>query len=159
MTPTVTSRTVPLAPAEAFALFTEDFGRWWPGALHSVSARKGQRPRRITLEPHRGGRIVEETHDGRREIWGRIIGWIPGEYLSFTWHPGAPEDEATVVSITFAAHPEGARVEVTQGTPDILGPLADAVSTAWLRGWRLALGCYSDTATARTCVREMALAE
>ena len=154
LSPLRIGRTVPLSPAEAFALFIEDLGTWWPDA-HTVSGRAGKRPRRIEVEPHKGGRIVETTHDGRRVDWGRIIGWEPGAHVSFTWHPDAPEDEASVVTVSFSPEGDGCRVEVEQGGVEILGPLADAVSTTWLRGWKTVLGCYA-SATSRARVLEPA---
>lgn len=135
--PILKSVTVPLSPNAAFDLFTRDMTRWWP-AQHSQSGN----PARIEVEPHKGGRITEIAPDGTRFLWGRIIGWEPGRYLSFTWHPGEPEAEATVVAIAFTATKDGTRVDLTHGGFKILGELADAVSTSYLRGWGLVLGCY-----------------
>lgn len=128
---------VPLTSDAAFDLFTRDIARWWP-AKHTQSGK----PARIEVEPHKGGRITEVTHDGTRILWGTIIGWDRGKYLSFTWHPGEPEAKATIVAISFTATPDGTRVDLTQGDFDVLGDLADAVSTTFLRSWALVLGCY-----------------
>jgi uncharacterized protein YndB with AHSA1/START domain len=133
---------VPLKPDEAFALFTDEIDRWWPSASHSVSANGGNLPRKIRIEPHKGGKIVETTHDGKETIWGEIIAYDPGAYLSFTWHPGKSTAEATVVSVSFKATHEGSQVDLTHGGFDILGPLADAVSTSYVTGWDMVLGCF-----------------
>ena len=137
MTPIHKSVTVPLSPDAAFTLFARDMARWWP-ASHSQSGK----PAQIEVEPHPGGRITEIAPDGTRILWGRIIGWDTGKYLSFSWHPGEAEDKATVVAISFTPTKDGTRVDLTQGDPAILGELADAVSTTYLRGWGLVLGCY-----------------
>jgi uncharacterized protein YndB with AHSA1/START domain len=143
------SVTVPLPADAAFDLFTRDMARWWPGQ-HTQSAKSGGSPVKIEVEPHPGGRITEVTPDGKRIPWGRIIGWEPGKYLSFTWFPGQEESDATVVAVAFTTTKDGTRVELTQGGPAILGDVADAVSTSYLRGWDLVLGCY------HTCaVREL----
>lgn len=144
------SVTVPLPCDAAFALFTRDIARWWPGQ-HTQSARTGGIPQNIEIEPHKGGRITEITPQGKRILWGRIIGWEPGKYLSFSWFPGQAESEATVVAVAFTATRDGTRVDLTQGGFDILGDLADAVSTSYLRGWALVLGCYH-TCAARELV-------
>ena len=44
--------------------------------------------------------------------------------------------------MAFTPTPDGTRVDLTQGGVAILGDLADAVSTSYLRGWGLVLGCY-----------------
>jgi uncharacterized protein YndB with AHSA1/START domain len=137
MTPIEKSVTVPLSADAAFDLFTRDIARWWP-ARHTQSGK----PQQIMVEPHKGGRITEIAPDGSRILWGTIIGWEPGKYLSFTWHPGEPEDKATVVAVSFTTTKDGTRVDLTQGDTSILGETADAVSTAYLRGWSLVLGCY-----------------
>jgi uncharacterized protein YndB with AHSA1/START domain len=146
------SVTVPLSAEQAFDLFTRDIARWWP-SQHSQSARMGGLPATIEIEPHKGGRITEVTPEGSRILWGRIIGWEPGKYLSFSWFPGLDEADGSIVAIAFTPTPDGTRVDLTQGGFDILGDLADAVSTSYLRGWALVLGCY------HTCaVRELVAA-
>ncbi len=150
--PLMKSVTVPLRPDAAFDLFIRDIARWWP-AQHSQSAKTGGKPVKIEVDPHKNGRITEVTPDGSRVLWGTIIGWEPGRYLSFTWHPGKSVDEATVVAITFTATKDGTRVDLTHGGLGILGDVVDAVSTSYLRGWSLVLGCY------QTCaVRELVAA-
>ncbi|MDO6590285.1 hypothetical protein DS901_11725 [Loktanella sp. D2R18] len=133
---------VPLKPDEAFALFTDGIDSWWPGGTHSVSASDGKTPRQIYIEQHKGGRIIETKKDGETCIWGEIIAYDPGAYLSFTWHPGKTEAEATVVSVSFKSTNGGTKVDLTHGGFDILGPLADAVSTSYVTSWDMVLGCY-----------------
>jgi hypothetical protein len=140
------TRTVPLTPPEAFTLFINDLGQWWPSATHSVSGSSGAKPK-IKVEARKNGKIIEIAADGTRHIWGTIIGWEDGRYVSFSWHPGRDEDEATVVSVNFHPDPEGCRVELTHGGFDILGPQADAVSTSYLTGWDMVLGCYCGSMT------------
>jgi uncharacterized protein YndB with AHSA1/START domain len=142
--PIAKSVTVPLNADAAFDLFARQIDRWWPGDRHSVSARSGAMPRRITIEPYTGGAITELTADGKIVIWGRVIAWDPGRYLAFTWRFGRDEsDDQTVVAISFVPVGDGTRVDLTQGTPDaVLGDLADAVSTTYLRRWEMVLSCY-----------------
>ena len=139
--PNQKSVTVPLPPDAAFDLFTREIARWWP-AQHTQSAKTGGIPAKIEVEPHKSGQISEITPEGKRILWGRIIGWKPGKYLAFSWFPGQDESDATVITVAFTPTPDGTRVDLTQGGPAILGDLADAVSTSYLRGWALVLGCY-----------------
>ncbi|WP_106744718.1 SRPBCC domain-containing protein [Yoonia maritima] len=133
---------VPLTPDDAFALFTDGINSWWPGATYSVSANKGSRPRDIRVETHKGGRIIETTKNGAECIWGEIIAYDPGRFLSFTWHPGHPATKATVVTVSFKATRTGTQCDLTHGGFDILGPIADAVSTSYLTAWHTVLGCF-----------------
>ena len=107
--------TVPLPPDRAFALFTTGIGQWWPGATHSLSARDGKSQQKIEVEPKKGGRSWETTHDGRRLPWARITEWEPGRRFVFNWHVGTNEEEATEVVVAFSQAGTGTRVDLTHG--------------------------------------------
>ena len=145
-TPIEKTVTVPLTPQSAFELFTENMDTWWPGDSHSVAAHQNRSLKKITFPKSVGEDIVEEDEAGETHIWGSIIAYDPGKYLAFHWHPGRPADQATVVTLTFTATADGTRCDLTHGGFDILGPLADAVSTSYLTGWDMVLGCYSRAA-------------
>lgn len=136
--------TVPLTPDEAFTLFTDDMDTWWPTASHSVTGAKAK----ITFPTHKNGDIVETGEDGETAVWGTLIAYDPGVFLSFTWHPGRPASEATVVTVEFIATEAGTQVNLTHGGFAILGDTADAVSTSYLTGWDMVLGCYATAAKA-----------
>ncbi len=134
--------TVPLTPTEAFALFTQNIDTWWPKASHSVSGAKAK----IRFPDHKDGEITEESENGDIAVWGKLIAYDPGQYLAFTWHPGRSDKEATVVTVTFTQTEAGTRCDLTHGGFDILGDTADAVSTSYLHGWDMVLGCYKSAA-------------
>ena len=46
---------------DAFRLFTEGFGEWWPLASYSIT---GQDAAGCDLEPWAGGRLFERTRSG-----------------------------------------------------------------------------------------------
>ena len=131
--------TVPLSAAEAFELFTTEIDSWWPKDLFSV---KGDGSK-ISFPKRKGGDIVEHAEDGEEHVWGSIIAYEPGVYVAFTWFPGRDASQATVVEMRFAQTEAGTRCDLTHGGFDILGPTADAVSTSYLRGWDLVLGCFA----------------
>lgn len=133
---------VPLTPAEAFAVFTEDMDVWWPKETFSVSGAKAK----VTFPSRKDGEIIETGEDGAVTVWGKLIAYDPGQYLAFTWHPGRSAEEATVVTVTFTQTTEGTRCDLTHGGFDILGDTADAVSTSYLHGWDMVLGCYASAA-------------
>lgn len=134
--------TVPLTAIEAFALFTQNIDTWWPKASHSVSGAKAK----IRFPAHKDEEITEEAANGDISVWGKLIAYEPGQYLAFTWHPGRSEKEATVVTVTFTQTEAGTRCDLTHGGFDILGDTADAVSTSYLYGWDIVLGCYASAA-------------
>jgi len=133
------SLVVPLTPTEAFTLFTENMDSWWPTATHSVTGAKAK----IKFPNHKDGDILETGANGETSVWGTLIAYDPGVFLSFTWHPGRPASEATVVTVAFSKTDGGTLFELTHGGFDILGDTADAVSTSYLTGWDMVLGCYA----------------
>ncbi len=83
---------VPTTAADAFRLWTDDLGAWWPFDPHSVYGTGGtvgsstgswwsqRRATGIAARGHRGGL---------------------GAGVRLTWHPGRPADEATDLEIRF----------------------------------------------------------
>ena len=138
MTPLHKTTEVPLSPQDAFDLFATGLDSWWPKDSHAPLGPNA----RLIVEPGKNGTITEVGADGTRNVWGEIIAWVPGEYLAFTWHPDGDESEATVVAVSFHTTPSGTRLELTHGGFEVLGPVADAVSTTYLLGWDLVLGSY-----------------
>ncbi|WP_342076170.1 SRPBCC domain-containing protein [Yoonia sp. SS1-5] len=136
---------VPLTPTEAFALFTRDIDTWWPKEKHTVTGKDGTPPN-LRFPKEKGAPIIEEGDDGTIHVWGRLIAYDPGRYLAFSWFPGGAEADATIVQVSFNADGDGTQVDLTHGDLDSLGPLADAVSTSYLRDWGLILGCYCKAA-------------
>ena len=137
MKPIVKTTQVPLSPPEAFDMFMADLDLWWPKDRHAAHP-----DARLEVTPRKPGEIVEVLPDGTRNLWGRIIGWEPGAYMAFTWHPDAPEEDATVVAVSFKPAGDGTQVDLTHGGFEVLGETADAVSTSYLLGWDLVLGSY-----------------
>ena len=140
------SVTVPLSPDEAFTLFTKGIHTWWPGGSHSVSAYAKKTPKEIRFAPYKDGDITELTEDGETVLWGHVLAYDPGKYLAFTWFPGKSAAEATVVTVTFSQTDAGTQCDLQHGGFDILGDLADAISTSYLSGWDMVLGCYCNAA-------------
>lgn len=137
MTPLKKTTDVPLTPQEAFDLFMAQLDAWWPKDRHAAGPES-----LLEVEARKNGEIVEVRLDGTRKLWGRIIGWDPARYMAFTWCPDCPEEEATVVAVSFTPTEDGTRVDLTLGDQAILGDVADAVSTSYLFGWDLVLGSY-----------------
>jgi uncharacterized protein YndB with AHSA1/START domain len=134
----VKSVVVECVPEEAFHYFTEDFGKWWPGHTHSVTASETdgkELPELCVIETRIGGRIYERSANGREHVWGRVLAWEPPARLLFTWHPGRAEDREQTVEILFAKVKEGTRVTLTHSGFERLGERAESVRASYVSGW------------------------
>jgi|SRR5690606_34185723 len=68
-------------PANAFALFTEELGRWWP---HEYTWGQ-QALEAIGIEPFPDGMCYERGPHGFRCDWGRVLVWEPPHRLVLAW--------------------------------------------------------------------------
>lgn len=143
--PVVVTVEVPLPPAEAFSLFTDGIGGWWPLATHSVFYADATQVR----FPHRAGEpIVEISTTGEESVWGTVLESTAPTLLWFTWHPGRDQSSAQQVEITFTATARGTRVELTHSGWDRVDPAADGMRASYATGWRTVLGSFVAAAPA-----------
>ena len=133
--PIVKSVHVPLTPAAAFDLFTARMGTWWPVESHSVSAGQGAPSQSLTLDGGLDSELVEVKADGKREVWGKILEWVPGEAFRMTWHPGKLPAEATEVRVTFTASGGGTEVVLTHSGWEALGDEGAKSRGGYNEGW------------------------
>ena len=90
----------------------------------------------------KNGTITEVLPDDTHNLWGQIVGWEPKHYVAFTWHPNGPEDEATIVAVLFQQTKDGPQLNLTLDGFDLLGEMADAVSTSYLSDLVLVVGSF-----------------
>jgi uncharacterized protein YndB with AHSA1/START domain len=127
------SVTVKLPRDDAFRLFTDRIGSWWPLAMHSVFQAEAVT---ATMEPRVGGRVYESTADGRTSDWGTITEWQPGERLAMTWHPGDEAELATLVEVTFSEGPDGGtQVDLLHTGWEVHGAEAAEQAADYQDGW------------------------
>lgn len=88
---------------EAFRLFTQEIGRWWPLGTYSVGRADATG---CWVDGGPGGGIFETTTDGARHRWGTIMTWDPPRRLALTWHPGRDPNDHTMLEVDFAAPSE-----------------------------------------------------
>jgi uncharacterized protein YndB with AHSA1/START domain len=134
--PLVKSVIVAAPPERAFDLFTTGMGRWWPLATHSVGQESATS---VVMECRVGGHIVETVDDGSTHVWGTLTEWSPSTELEFTWHPGQPESEATLVRVTFRAQDERTEVRLVHSGWDAR-PDGARARTGYDTGWEIVLG-------------------
>lgn len=69
--PIVQTVRVKAPPPRAFALFTQEMGKWWKAGI-------GKQPfTDVVKEPHPGGRWFERSADGTETDWGGVLTWEP----------------------------------------------------------------------------------
>lgn len=127
---------LPLAPADAFTLFTAGMARWWPFRGHSCS---GERALDVEFEPRVGGAVVEITNDGQRHPWGTVTLWEPPLRLAMTWHPAQPVAHATRLEVSFVPCAGGCELHLEHGGWEARGDQAADVRDGYQQGWGVVL--------------------
>jgi hypothetical protein len=129
-----------VTPDQAFDLFVNRMGRWWPLSTHSVSTDDA---RDVLIDGRVGGSLREVTHDGVEHEWGVITIYEPGARIQFAWHPGLPEEASTNVDVRFDATGSGARVTLVHSGWEARGDDAQTVRDNYESGWDLVLAPYT----------------
>jgi uncharacterized protein YndB with AHSA1/START domain len=130
---------VPLQTEDAFRLFTEGFGKWWPLATHSVGEELAET---CFFEGQVGGHIYEVMKDGSRSEWGKVLDWAPSEQVIFQWYPSRTPESAQKVTVRFSEVPGGTLVELVQTGWESLGAEAQARRGEYDFGWEFVLANY-----------------
>lgn len=127
---------VDCAAAHTFEMWTSRIGTWWP-TDHTVT---GERDLLVVLESGVGGRIFERTLDGVEHQWGVVTAWEPPTRLSYLWHLGGDQSQATDVEVRFVAlGPRGTRIDVEHRGWERFGERADAWRDRNRVGWETLL--------------------
>ncbi len=127
-------------PTLAFAVFTEQIGRWWPLADHSVYGADAT----VALDQAAvGGRIVESKDGAEDAVWGTVTRWEPDGLLSFTWHPGQPGDVAGEVTVSFEDDGGKTLVRLEHSGWEVFGDQAAEARAEYDRGWPTVLDQYA----------------
>jgi hypothetical protein len=136
---------LPISPEQAFALFTQRMGLWWPFAGHSCSGEAGQD---VVFEPGVGGKVVERARDGRSFTWGTLSQWDPPHGFTMSWHPGLPLHEATRLQVLLRAEGSGTRVRVLHDGWEARGADAALKRDQYHGGWPRTLEALASRAQA-----------
>jgi uncharacterized protein YndB with AHSA1/START domain len=129
------SVTVRRRPDDAFRLFTDGIGTWWPLETHSPSEGRGET---VVMEPRVGGRLYERTRDGEEPVWGEVLVWEPPSRLVFSWHLGGPV--TTEVELRFTADGDATRVDLEHRGWERHGDRAAELHASYDSGWDYVFG-------------------
>ena len=137
ITPVVKSIVVHRSAGDAFRLFTDKIGAWWPVQTHTLAQHdKGQRTVRVTVEPRVGGRVFETLQDDRELEWGTVLAYEPGRLFTMEWRLGRPPEHATEVSVEFEPRDRNScRVTLTHSNWECMGDDAEKMRDAYASGW------------------------
>jgi uncharacterized protein YndB with AHSA1/START domain len=139
--------TVRRTPEEAFDLFTEGIGTWWPLESHSIgSGREGVTAETAVMEGREGGRLYERMSDGAEANWGTILVWDPPRRVVISWHVNPERAAPTEVEVRFLAEGDGTRVELEHRGWERLGADAEEARSGYLTGWERVLGRFAGAA-------------
>ena len=137
--PVVRAAHVRRTPEEAFAVFTEEIGAWWPLATHGLFGSQGSLG-------FTGGVLVERSLAGDEAVWAEVSTWEPPRRLVLQWHPGRADVEASEVEVLFAGDQHGTRVEVVHRGWERFGVDAERRRAAYAgpNAWGFVLDHYAD---------------
>jgi uncharacterized protein YndB with AHSA1/START domain len=128
---------------EAFRLFVEDFGAWWPVEVHSRAAHDQYGKRvsvaRVVFEPRPGGRVYEVTSEGVEGSWADVLRYEPPTRLVLAWKPNDRPEPPTEVEIRFHPDESGTLVRLEHRGWEALGPRAIEARDGYDQGWRIPL--------------------
>ncbi|HEV8420629.1 MAG TPA: SRPBCC domain-containing protein [Actinomycetota bacterium] len=131
---------------EAFRIFTEETGAWWPLDTHSRAAAgpagEGVKAETVVIEGRGGGRIYEVMSDGTEASWGEVVGWEPPYRVVFSWKPNLREEPPTEVEVTFTEHDAGTRVDLVHRGWERLGEAAVEAREEYTQGWPRVLAAF-----------------
>jgi uncharacterized protein YndB with AHSA1/START domain len=131
---------VDLPPSEAFRLFTDGIGEWWP--LEEGYSYGGDRADGIFLEPVVGGRFFERFVDGDELQVGTVVSCLAPDRIVFTWRsPEWPGD--TEVDVHFVPDGAGTSVMLEHRGWEQLGPDGAAIAEQWANGWPRVVAAFA----------------
>jgi uncharacterized protein YndB with AHSA1/START domain len=143
--PVVKTITVRCTPENAFRVFTEEIGAWWPLDTHSI----GPSAETCVFERREGGRLFERLPDGTEHLWGTVVLWQPPRRLAFTWQLTRPAEQAQRVDVAFDPCPGGTRVQLTHSGWERLADKARGMRDSYDKGWgKVFEQCYAGRADA-----------
>ena len=144
------SVTVRRSPEDAFRVFTQDMGSWWPLQAFSMAQDayedRGVKVETIVFEEGEGGRVYEVMSDGTEGTWATILAWDPPRSFVLAWKPNLTDNPPTELEITFTPDDDGTRVDLEHRGWERLGDQAGEARQSYSEGWQHVLAGYAEKA-------------
>lgn len=144
------SVTIRRSPEEAFRVFTQEMGSWWPLQAFSI-AEDSEGPVKaesVVFEEREGGRVYEVMSDGTEGTWATILAWDPPQRLVLAWKPNLTDNPPTELEVTFTAETDGTRVDLEHRGWERLGDLAEEARAGYGENWGGVLALFAGRADA-----------
>ena len=108
---------------------TKEASRWWDKDFVSLPGSEG-----VMLEPYIGGRVYEQTDDGRSLVWATVIAVTEGKSMDFVGYMTPEWTGPTMTMLKLAVEPsnEGTLLKLTEG---LLGRVTDETIQSMTEGW------------------------
>jgi uncharacterized protein YndB with AHSA1/START domain len=124
---------LPLAPAQAFELFTTQITAWWPPDRRHLNDADSQ------LFLRASGRFFERAGNGTELDLGRVRLWDPPRRIVLDFYVGTDAAHPTEVDIRFEAEGDGTRVSVNHRPREDSAELWDKRAAIFARSWEAVL--------------------
>ena len=106
----VLSYDLPAPARQAFYLYVDRIGQWWPGAFTSDPATY----ERVVVEPRVDGRVLAQ-YRGHEDEWGVVRRVEPGHLLEHTFSFAHASGVPSVVRVQMLDHDTGCRMTFRHG--------------------------------------------
>jgi uncharacterized protein YndB with AHSA1/START domain len=132
---------IPVDPATAFSVFTDEIDAWYERGRYSWNV-----PERASGIRFEDGRLLELHDDGDAYEMGRVTVWEPGRRLAFAYRSvHLPEELETEVEVRFEPAGAGTRVTLEHRGLEALPP--DEFARWQERAWKRFVEVYADYVT------------
>ncbi|YAL84630.1 SRPBCC domain-containing protein [Dermacoccaceae bacterium W4C1] len=101
---------LPCSPAQAFLVYVDRIGQWWPAQYSDSPAQF----RAVQIEPVVGGAVVAH-YATQATAWGTVLRIEPGRLLEHTFSLGHGLARPSLVTAEFSEHDIGCRFTFTHG--------------------------------------------
>jgi uncharacterized protein YndB with AHSA1/START domain len=117
-----------------WTVITEEAGSWWDSDFVATPGAAG-----IKLEPVLGGRLYEETADGRGMVWARVIAIDPPKSIDFqgVMTPAFGGPTITTVRLSLQESESGTELTMVEG---LIGRVTDEGLAQMQMGWDFLFG-------------------
>jgi uncharacterized protein YndB with AHSA1/START domain len=136
--------TVGRTPEDAFRVFTQEMGSWWPLQAFSMAedTEGGVKAESVVFEEHEGGRVYEVMSDGNEGTWATVLTWDPPRRLVLAWRPNLTDNSPTELDVRFTADGDGTRVDLEHRGWERLGALAEEARSGYGDNWNGVLALF-----------------
>ena len=138
------SVTVRRTPEDAFHVFTQEMGSWWPLQAFSMAEDTEGRVKAesVVCEEREGGRVYEVMSDGTEGTWATVLAWDPPRRLVLAWKPNLTDNPPTELEVTFTADGEDTRVDLEHRGWERLGAMAEEARSGYGENWNGVLALF-----------------